>query len=96
MGGLNRNLPFDELKESMEHVKEVLCYGETKEQIKEFCLRNAIPCFVFDNLQEATNQASLDAEAGDTVLLSPACASWDQYNNFEERGAEFKKYVKAL
>lgn len=96
MGGLNRNLPFDELKDSMEYVKEVLCYGETKDQIKDFCMQNGIKCFVFENLEEATKKASSDAEVGDTVLLSPACASWDQYKNFEERGEEFKKMVNAL
>ncbi len=96
MGGLNRNIPFDELKESMKQVKKVLCYGETKEQIKEFCVRNGIDCFVFENLEEATKKASCDAEEGDTVLLSPACASWDQYKSFEDRGAEFKRIVNAL
>ena len=37
-----------------------------------------------------------EVKEGDTILLSPACASWDQYNNFEERGDEFKKIVSEL
>lgn len=96
MGGLNRNLPFDELSSFMSNVKEIVCYGETKEQIKEFALNNNIECFTFDTLKEATLKASSDASNGDTVLLSPACASWDQYKCFEDRGNEFKDIVNSL
>lgn len=96
MGGLNRNLPFDELSSFMSNVKEIVCYGETKEQIKEFALNNNIECFTFDTLKEATLKASSDAKSGDTILLSPACASWDQYKCFEDRGNEFKDIVNNL
>ena len=96
MGGYNRNLPFDELGRYMQNVKEIICYGETKEQISEFASNNNIDCTVFNNLKEATLKANSDAINGDTVLLSPACASWDQYKCFEDRGNEFKDIVNSL
>ena len=51
---------------------------------------------VFENLREATTACFVKSEAYDTVLLSPACASWDQYDSFESRGKEFKEIVKEL
>lgn len=96
MGGYNRNLPFDELGRYMQNVKEIICYGETKEQISEFASNNNIDCTVLNNLKEATLKANSDAINGDTVLLSPACASWDQYKCFEDRGNEFKDIVNSL
>lgn len=96
MGGLNRNLPFDELSSFMNNVKEIVCYGETKVQISNFAFNNNIKCTIVDTLKEATLKASSDASNGDTVLLSPACASWDQYKCFEDRGNEFKDIVNSL
>lgn len=96
MGGLDRGLPFDELEDYMKDVEYVASFGETKFQIKEFCDKIGIACGVFDNLKEATMACYDKANKGDVVLLSPACASWDQYENFEIRGQEFKKIVSSL
>ena len=48
------------------------------------------------NMEECVRESFRIAEAGDTVLLSPACASWDMYSNFEQRGNHFKSCVNDL
>lgn len=96
MGGLDRGIPFDELKPYMNNVKTILCFGETKEKIKDFATKNGIECSIYDTLEQATKAATSISNSGDIVLLSPACASWDQYKCFEDRGDEFKKIVNNL
>ena len=96
MGGLDRGHSFDELLPYMNHVKEVICYGETKERIHEWTNKNNINCDVVNSLKEATLKSYDIANDGDVVLLSPACASWDQYPDFEVRGKEFKDIVNNL
>ena len=49
-----------------------------------------------DSLEEAVKICAQKAESGDAVLLSPACASWGQFDNYEQRGRKFKEYVRAL
>lgn len=93
LGGLDRGHSFNELKEHLSNVSEIISYGETKNRIKEFADSIKIKCTVKDTLEESTNLAIKHAKKGDTVLLSPACASWDQYKSFEDRGEEFKKIV---
>ena len=80
----------------MKNVTYVACYGETKARIKEYCDKIGVDCGVFDNLVSATTACFEKAQKGDVVLLSPACASWDQYEKFEDRGNEFKETVKSF
>lgn len=96
LGGLDRGHSFDELEPYMTNVKAIVCYGETKERIYEFAKRIGKDCFVCQNLIEATHKAYEQSDRGDTILLSPACASWDQYKSFEDRGNEYKKVVNEL
>lgn len=96
LGGLDRNLPFDGLTEYLTNTKEIICYGETKNKIKEYADSVNVLCKVVDTLEEAVHLAYQDSSRGDVILLSPACASWDQYDNFEVRGNEFKKVVNEL
>jgi len=96
LGGLDRKHSFEELYEYMKNVKFVVCYGETKYRIEEFCKSHEIECYVKDTLQEATKVAYNLSSAGDIILLSPACASWDQYACFEDRGKDFKQIVETL
>lgn len=96
LGGLDRGLPFDDLEPDMKYVKEIICYGETKNIIKKFANKINISCNVVDNLEQAVNKSYELSRPKDIILFSPACASWDQYNNFEERGKEFKKVVGKL
>lgn len=96
MGGLDRNIPFDEISSHLKNVKYIISYGETKEKIKELAENNNIKSIVLDNLIDATKKSYEISEEGDVILLSPACASWDQYKDFEERGNEFKDIVNEL
>ena len=96
MGGLDRGHSFEPLNDYMKNVKLVVCYGQTKERIEKWAEGLKISVKVFDNLHDATIAAAKKAAAGDVVLLSPACASWDQYKCFEDRGTEYKKIVNGL
>ncbi len=96
MGGLDRNIPFDELSPYLDHVKHIICYGETKDKIEDFAKKNNIFVNKMTNLIEASKKAYEVSREGDIILLSPACASWDQYPNFETRGEEFKSTVNTL
>ena len=91
LGGHDRGHSFDELKNNLGNTKLIVCYGETKQKINDFCSKNAIKCMVVDNLKEATEYAYENSDRGDVILLSPACASWDQYEKMEDRGDEFKR-----
>lgn len=96
LGGLDRGQSFDELKDSMTYVKHVVCYGQTKEKINEFCLKNQIDCVVLDDLESAVKVAYNLSEEESVILFSPACASQDQFQSFEERGKLYKQYVENL
>lgn len=96
LGGLDRGHSFDPLNPYLKNVKYILTFGETKERIKKWAEEQNINCLVFNNLKEATLESYKLAEENDTILLSPACASWDQYKCMEDRGNEFKNIVNNL
>ena len=96
LGGLDRGHFFEDLRDDLEHVIHIVCYGETKNRIKEFADSCKIDCTVVDTLEEATKFAYNISKAGDTILLSPACASWDQYEDFEKRGTKFKEVINSI
>ena len=96
LGGLDRGNEYDDLKPYLKNVKSAVCYGETKNKIKDFMSSCGVECKIVDNLEEAVKHAYSIASDGDTILLSPACASWDQFKDFEERGNLFKKVVNDL
>ena len=94
MGGLDRNIPFDEIGPYLKNVKLITAFGETKEKVKEFADKYNVECHIFNNLKESVDYAYQNSNVGDVILLSPACASWDQYKKFEDRGDEFKELVE--
>ncbi len=98
LGGYNKNSDFSELIMNFcNRVKYVVVMGETKKLIiKSLDKHNFNNYEVVDNLEEAVKVAYNNADLGDKILLSPACASWDMYNSFEERGEHFKKIVSSL
>jgi len=93
LGGMDRGHSFEGLTSYMKNVKRVVSYGETKDRIKDYCNNINIKCSVVSDLKSAVDVAFSEACEGDVILLSPGCASWDQYSDFEERGRVFKKYI---
>jgi len=95
-GGLNRGIDFHELIDIYEHqsIKRLFAYGESKDMLASMAEKANVKVTKVNTLAEAVQQAKKMATSGDVVLLSPACASWDQYASFEERGKVFKEEVK--
>ncbi len=94
-GGYDKGGDFDEYIKAFDgRVKELVLIGDTADRIEETAYR-----YGFNNvkkagsLEEAVEICKRDASPGDCVLLSPACASWDMFPNYEERGRKFKYYV---
>ena len=97
LGGLNKGVNFRLLVPHTKYnsVKTILAYGEASEQIKS-ALGDAVRLFIMKDLNSAVKNAHAIAQPGDIVLLSPGCASFDQFKNFEDRGNFFKSMVKKL
>lgn len=97
-GGLDRGFNFDSLVPLFKkHVKAIVLYGETKYLLADAARKAGIKDIVIENtLQEAVPKAYELTEPGDVLLFSPACASWDQFRTFEERGDYFVKFVKEI
>ena len=90
-GGLDRGQSLSELKPYLKHVKAIITFGETKDKFKSLADASKIPVEITQNPNTAVDLAAKLALPGDTVLFSPACASWDQYKDYERRGDHFKE-----
>ena len=78
-------------------VRQLILIGATKSQIARACDKIGFKDYVFAaSLEEAVAKAHAAAQSGDCVLLSPACASWDMFKNYQQRGTMFKDLVRAL
>ncbi len=96
LGGRDKGLDFTELASREEgHIKAIVALGECREKIRSQ-LRDRIPVHVAEDLAGAIGVARGLAEEGDTVLFSPACASFDMFRNFEHRGEVFKELVNQM
>lgn len=96
-GGLDRGNEFDELIPTLEKVKGVVLYGETAAKLEKAALKAGLTFIeIVNNVTEAVNKAYEHSDRGDVILLSPACASWDQFKTFEERGENFIEAVSKL
>ena len=102
-GGYDKHIPFDVLgPEITAHVKELFLTGDTSAKIRA-AVEGApdynpqqLPITVIDDFDQAVLAAHKAARPGDVVILSPACASFDKFKNFMERGAAFKKIIYGL
>ena len=95
-GGYDKNSPYDDFIESFDgKIKELVLIGATAEKIKACALEHGFTNIkMADSLEEAVSICKADSENGDAVLLSPACASWDMFKSYEQRGRLFKDLVK--
>jgi UDP-N-acetylmuramoylalanine--D-glutamate ligase len=92
-GGEGKGADYRELTELVrQKVQALFAYGQDAATIAA-AYHDIVPVTQFTTLTEAAEAAAAHAKPGDTVLLSPACASFDQFANFEERGRVFKRWV---
>lgn len=97
-GGYDKGSSFDEFVEAFDgRVKSLLLLGKTATKIKDAAERAGFSnSVILKDMEACVREAYRIAEPGDVVLLSPACASWDMYTSFEQRGRHFKSCVEAL
>lgn len=96
-GGLDRGDDFSVLMpELAARARAAVVLGQAAERLAKVCEQHGIQTVRVANLEEAVHAARRLAEPGDTVLLSPACASWDMFPSFEVRGRMFKDVVHTL
>jgi len=95
-GGQNKGLEFHDVGPLLsKRVRQALIFGEASEKIRA-AWSLFTPCKVFDSLIEAVTEAAKHASSGDVVLFSPACSSFDQFRNYQERGEMFCRTVKSI
>jgi len=97
-GGYDKGTEFDEWIMSFKgKIKYLILLGQTREKIAETAKRQGFQNIIMvDSLKDAVKISAAKAESGDSVLLSPACASWGMFQNYEERGKLFKEYVREM
>jgi len=95
-GGLDRDHDLEPLAEDFKNIKGIFAFGQSRQRFFKLANEYGIPCEIFEEMEETFAAAVSLAAAGDIVLLAPACASWDQYVDFEERGDAFISMVNKL
>jgi UDP-N-acetylmuramoylalanine--D-glutamate ligase len=97
VGGIDKGNDYTMLEQLVrEKVKAIVCLGKNNTKLHD-AFGGIVKSMVdTSSMQEAVKAAYYLARNGDTVLLSPACASFDLFENYEDRGAQFKKEVRNL
>jgi len=97
LGGRNKGNDFEPLaQEAAGRARTVVAFGEAGAQIAAAFQSTGAEATLVATLADAVHAAAADAREGDAIVLSPACASFDEFANYEERGSEFKRIVSAL
>ena len=98
LGGSRKGIPFGQLakRAAGAGVAQAYLIGDSADEIAEALAAEGVRFTYSRDLSTAVQDAFRDAEPGDVVLLSPACASYDQFTDFEERGDRFRELVEAL
>lgn len=95
-GGQGKGADFNELRASIaDYVRAVVLIGEDADKLEQ-ALQDVVEVFRASSLDAAVSLAKTEAKPGDVVLLSPACASFDMFKNFNHRGEMFSQVVKDL
>ncbi|MGO3751441.1 MAG: UDP-N-acetylmuramoyl-L-alanine--D-glutamate ligase [Peptoniphilaceae bacterium] len=96
-GGYDKNSDYANMLEvGRGKIKYLILLGETASKIEKVANSMGYKIYIVKDMEKAINLAKNISIEGDTVLLSPACASWDMYSSYEERGNHFKKIVNEL
>lgn len=97
VGGVDKGNDYMQIKDLVaDKVKAIVCLGKDNKKLKK-AFGDVVPNMIeVDNASDAVKEAYAFGKKGDTVLLSPACASFDLFENYEDRGHQFKKAVRAL
>ena len=97
-GGYDKQSEYDEWIEAFgDKVKYLVLIGQTRDKIAECARRHGFTEIMYaEDMPEAVRVCAAYANAGDNVLLSPACASWGMFDNYEQRGEIFKECVRNL
>ena len=98
LGGVDKGNDYKELVKVAKEkkIKAIVCLGLDNQKIKD-SFKNVVEIIEdANNMSEAVKKSYNIATSGDAVLLSPACASFDLFENYEHRGSEFKKTVRSL
>ena len=97
MGGVDKGNDYRQIEQLVEQkVKALICMGKDNSKLLEFFGKKVPMIFSVDNLQKAVQLSADLGTEGDVVLLSPACASFDLFKNYEDRGRQFKEAVTGL
>lgn len=95
-GGVDKGNDYNELNEVVDNVKTLICLGEDNAKLHKTFDGKIQTVINAATMEEAVQKSMELAECDDTVLLSPACASFDLFKNYEERGKEFKRVIRSL
>jgi UDP-N-acetylmuramoylalanine--D-glutamate ligase len=97
-GGYDKGSEYDEWLDAFgSKIRYLILLGQTRDKIAAAARRHGFKDIIMvESLSEAVEVCAAKANRGDSVLLSPACASWGMFKNYEERGRLFKEYVRNL
>ena len=97
LGGKDKGNDYSEIESLVkEKVKAIICMGKDNTKLLDFFTGKVPEIYDTHSIQDAVAKCHELAETGDTVLLSPCCASFDLFSSYEDRGAQFKQQVRAL
>ncbi len=95
LGGVDKGMPFSQILIEKDKIKEVFIIGKSQQIIFD-ALKQDLKCHLCGDFKSAIIAAYDTAKAGDTVLLSPSCASFDMFKSYKDRGDQFKNIVKEI